>query len=76
MQLSPEIQQLVQQKIASGRYASADDVVADALRHLDEHAAWQELRAFLQPRIESAQRGELIAVENFDSIIEEIKKPS
>ena len=34
--LSPQLANIVKQKIASGRYASANEVVGEALRLLDE----------------------------------------
>lgn len=38
--LSPELQALIERRIESGQYASADDVVADAIRMLD----WRDAR--------------------------------
>jgi antitoxin ParD1/3/4 len=35
--LTPELEKIVADRVASGRYASATDVVAEALRLLDEH---------------------------------------
>ena len=35
--LTPEVEKIVADRVASGRYASATDVVAEALRLLDEH---------------------------------------
>src|SRR5437879_1923693 len=34
--LSPQLENIVRQKIASGKYASANEVVSEALRLLDE----------------------------------------
>ncbi len=61
--VAPEWESFIQSKIAAGIYASADDAVNDAIRHLTEADAWGELRTFLQPRIDAAIRGEAIAVE-------------
>jgi antitoxin ParD1/3/4 len=35
--LTPDLEKIVADRVASGRYASATDVVAEALRLLDEH---------------------------------------
>ncbi len=62
--LTPELEQLVQQKVKSGRYLSASEVVREALRLLQEQdqlreLRLQELRKFVAVGIEQADRGEL-----------------
>ena len=42
--LTPEPEQLVQQKVKSGRYLSASEVVREALRLLHEQDQLRELR--------------------------------
>lgn len=63
--LTPELEQLVQAKVKSGRYLSASEVVREALRLLEERDRRFELRlAELQGKlsigVEQADRGELI----------------
>ena len=43
--LTPELEQLVQEKVRSGRYLSASEVVREALRLLEERDRLRELRA-------------------------------
>ncbi|MDT8391682.1 MAG: type II toxin-antitoxin system ParD family antitoxin [Lentisphaeria bacterium] len=50
--VTPELYDLVQRKVHSGRYGNASEVVRDALRRMDERAivgdAWSELNASLE----------------------------
>lgn len=62
--LTPELEQLVLQKVQSGRYLSASEVVREALRLLLEpdqlrELRREELRKFIAVGIEQADRGEL-----------------
>jgi antitoxin ParD1/3/4 len=68
--LTPELEQIVHNKVKSGRYLSASEVVREALRLLEErdsntehrlhnlHLA--ELQQKLTPAVEQADRGELL----------------
>ncbi len=63
--LTPELEQFVYDKVKSGRYLSASEVVREALRLLEERdhlhqAKLAELRQHLAIGIEQADRGELI----------------
>lgn len=63
--LTPELEQFVHDKVKSGRYLSASEVVREALRLLEERdrlyqAKLAELRQHLVIGIEQADRGELI----------------
>ena len=55
LSLTPELQALIQEKIDSGMYTNASEVVRDALRRMDERDAWMELRMFLAPLVEEAK---------------------
>jgi antitoxin ParD1/3/4 len=62
--LSPDLEQLVQEKVASGSYSSASEVIREALRLLKQHDELQRLRLAELKRdiargIEAADRGEL-----------------
>jgi antitoxin ParD1/3/4 len=63
--LTPELERLVQEKVASGLYNSASEVVREALRLLRDHdelrrIRLEELRKEIAIGIEAADRGELI----------------
>ena len=67
--LTAELEQFVQQKIDSGNYKSANDVVCDALRLLQERETkLEKLRQDLAIGLEQADRGEAAPLD-----VEEIK---
>jgi antitoxin ParD1/3/4 len=72
--LTPELEQLVQDKVSSGLYNSASEVVREALRLLQERdevrkVRLEELRREIARGVEAADRGELVpAAEVFESL--------
>jgi antitoxin ParD1/3/4 len=59
--LTPELQRLVNDKIATGLYESASDVVRDGLRMIEQRdrlIAIEELRAKIEVGWRQSQRGE------------------
>ncbi len=76
--LTPELEEFVQSRVASGRYQTASEVVREGLRLLEEReqtreAALEELRAQLRRGVEQADRGELL---DGDAVFEEIRQLS
>ena len=66
--LTPELEKYVADKVASGRYTSASEVVREALRLLEreEKSRTEQLEEFnreLQLRIDSLDRGEYVTAE-------------
>jgi antitoxin ParD1/3/4 len=66
--LSPDLEQLVHEKVASGSYSSASEVVREALRLLQQHDQLQsvrlaELKREIAKGIEAADRGEFVPAE-------------
>ena len=60
VQLTPEAEALIRQKVESGLYATADEVIDEALRLLDEHDRLRQLRAKLEIGWKQIERGETI----------------
>jgi antitoxin ParD1/3/4 len=66
--LTPELEKYVADKVASGRYTSASEVVREALRLLEseEKSRKEQLNEFnreLQARVEALDRGEHVTSE-------------
>lgn len=62
--LTPELEELVQQKVASGRYRSASEVIREAVRLLEERdrsreAKLEALRKDIAIGLEQAERGDV-----------------
>lgn len=58
--LSPQLEELIRSKVASGRYRDADEVIREALELLDEHEQAERLRAALAIGEEQFERGEYV----------------
>lgn len=77
--LTPELEQLVQNKVKSGRYNSASEVVREALRLLDQRdevftLRKDEIRKHIEGGCQSAARGEFVdGDEAFDRIEAELE---
>jgi len=76
--LTPELEQFVESRVASGRYQTPSEVVREGLRLLAEReqageAAVEELRAKIRRGVEQADRGELL---DGDAVFEEIRQMS
>jgi antitoxin ParD1/3/4 len=76
--LTPELEQFVQSRVASGLYQTASEVIREGLRLLEERertreTALEELRAKIRRGIKQADRGELL---DGDAVFEEIRELS
>jgi antitoxin ParD1/3/4 len=59
--LTPDLERFIAEKVESGEYESAEDVMRAALQLLSEEDEEHEaLRALLDPAIEEFERGELV----------------
>jgi antitoxin ParD1/3/4 len=74
--LTPHFDQFVREKIESGRYQSASEVVRDSLRLMEQHERRQvlaEVREKIRVGYEQVQRGETV---DPDEVFAEIKAMS
>lgn len=60
--VTPELAAIIQERVESGRYSSASEVVREALRLLEERDRVEHLRSLIAVGLEQARRGELIDV--------------
>jgi antitoxin ParD1/3/4 len=78
--LTPELEQFVQEKVKSGRYLSASEVVREALRLLEERDRIQQikletLRKEIMIGVEQIGRGEVVDGEEvFEELYEDIRQ--
>ncbi len=55
--LTPELEQIVKDQLATGQFASAEEVVAVSLKHISRQ--YEELKAMIAEGAAQADRGEL-----------------
>lgn len=72
--LTPELENRVRDKVESGLYNNASEVIREALRFMDAHEAWVQdiklahLREQLQIGLQQLDRGEGIPVDSKRSL--------
>lgn len=59
--LTPRLEAMVREKVASGRYSNSSEVVREALRLLEEREARDRLRAALEVGLDDLARGNVVA---------------
>lgn len=70
--LSPHTEDLIRQKIESGPYRDVDELIADALRALDERDRLARLRAAIASSDAQIARGE--GIPYTDDLMDEIER--
>ena len=78
--LTPELEELIHRKVASGLYHSASEVIREGLRLLQEQDALkeyrlEELRREIRVGLEQSARGESAPLD-MDAVKEEVRKRS
>ena len=58
--LTPQLEAMIRQRVESGRYNNASEVVREALRRLEEHEQLMHLRSLLAVGLEDERRGDLV----------------
>ena len=79
VQLDPRFETMIREKVDSGEYADASDVVTDALRLMEAHdRRAQELRADVAEGFAQVERGESVELtpERMDLIMERARENS
>jgi antitoxin ParD1/3/4 len=76
--LTPELEKFIHDRVASGRYQTASEVVREALRLMEFHErdkteAYLDLKAKLQRAAAEAENGDLY---DADEVFEELRKMS
>ncbi len=74
--VSPDLEQIVREKVESGHYSSTDEVLREALQLLDDRdrlRAWklEELRKEVMVGIQQAEKG-LVAPLDMDAVREKV----
>jgi len=78
IRLSPELEAAVERGVASGRYASVEEYIAEAVEVLEEREAWreetlEEQRQGLEAAWQEAERGELIPLDEAREQLDQMK---
>ena len=73
--LGKHFEAMIREKVASGRYANASEVVREALRRLEEDdEKLQRLRAMIAEGLASFERGEGIEITDLDAYFEDVNR--
>ena len=75
--LTPQLEQLIREKVESGRYNNASEVVREGLRLIETRDQKLELlRAQIQEGLDQIERGEFVVADDdyFDQVRADVKK--
>jgi putative addiction module CopG family antidote len=79
VELKPEIEALIQKRLQSGAFSSAEEVIERAIEFLSAEEDWladnrDEIAAKIQAGWDEAQRGELTGGENVRAEMQQFKE--
>jgi len=74
--LTPQLEAMIRERVASGRYSDASEVVGEALRLLEEHERLDHLRSLLAVGEADERTGNLVdySPEFMDDIYQEAEE--
>lgn len=74
--LTTELEQLVREKVQSGRYHNASEVITEGLRLLKERDEFEALRGDVRSGFEAIERGEYVEYDEHTirDLTEDVKK--
>lgn len=61
--LTPQLERMIEERIASGRYGSANEVIQEALQVLEDRERLQGLRRQVAEGLESLERDEVLKLD-------------
>jgi antitoxin ParD1/3/4 len=73
--LTPQLEDIIKRKVASGMYGNASEVVREALRLMDERDRYQELRAEVAAGFEQIERSDTVPL-NMEGIKQAAREAS
>ncbi len=73
VELTPQLEAVIREKVDSGRYANAFEVIEDALLLMENRDKVERLRAAIAVGLEQLERGEVIpwTADSMDRLIQE-----
>jgi antitoxin ParD1/3/4 len=73
VELTPRLEAVIREKVGSGRYANAGEVIEDALLLMENRDKVERLRAAIAVGLEQLERGEVIpwTADSMDRLIQE-----
>jgi antitoxin ParD1/3/4 len=63
VELDSRTEELIKEKVASGRFSNASEVVREAIRRMEEEEHYEALRAAIAAGYEEAERGDLVPLD-------------
>jgi antitoxin ParD1/3/4 len=73
--LGKHFEEMIREKVASGRYANASEVVREALRLYESNEfKLERLRAKINEGLASIERGDVIEIDDVDSYFDDLMR--